>query len=139
MVLFMQNGRGLTLRYPVLLNGMITTASVLPISLFQFEIHFSSFSSFDLTAVRPRSSHSQNVATPRIASVQALTLQGLKASMSSVFMCLMILLNSSSVMCGSRISGYRLLNVGAKSPFCIQSLRILIMRVVWYNGESRGT
>src|SRR4051812_15020518 len=60
-----------TVRYPVLLNGIIRTPSLSPTFRFQSSIHFSSAASLFLIAVMPASSHSQNVATPITASSQA--------------------------------------------------------------------
>jgi hypothetical protein len=133
------NSQKHTVIYPVRRSGMILTPSFSPAFRFQSSIHCSRPANCRFTLVRPASSQSQNVAIPITASSQARKLKGSNASISVLLIFLMTTLKSSSVIRGSNISGYKLAKVGAKSPFCIQSRFMRIIRVVSYNGESSGT
>lgn len=106
------------------------TASFSPTSLFQRSIQLSSSFSCLLTPDMPTSSHSQKVATPRTESSQARKVKGSKAATSESLIFLMSSRKSSSATRGSRISGYRLAKVGARSPLTIQSRLMRMILVV---------
>ncbi|KAH8633247.1 hypothetical protein IG631_11881 [Alternaria alternata] len=108
-------------------------------SRFQSSIQRSSSANCFFTPVNPASSHSQKVAMPMTVSRQARKVKGSKASIRVSLIFLISIRKSSSVTSGSNISGYRLANVGARSPLVIQSRFMRMIRVVLYSSESSGT
>jgi hypothetical protein len=79
------------------------------------------------------------VATPMTASSHARKVKGSKAATSESLIFLTKSRNSSSLTRGSRISGYKLANVGARSPLTIQSRFMRMILVVSYSSLLSGT